>query len=142
MATQTFMPELSLNERRELLHAQADKIEEGSYYKPLTEEELTARKDSLSTIVLDHSDMVEEKAELVKGLNERIKEKVTEKKKVLQAIRTRQEERNGIQYHLQNYETGMVEVYDEDGELIYSRRLRPDEKQTTIHQHLRAVTNG
>lgn len=139
MQTQKFMPDATLKERRELLHASADKVEEGSYYKPLTEDELNAAKDDLTDAVIETNRLMEEKAELAKALNEQIKTKKVETKNLLTMIKTRQVEKVGVTYEMHNHTTGMLECYDEDGDLLYTRRLKPDERQKTIMNEARLM---
>lgn len=53
-------------------------------------------------------------------------------KRLLTEIKTKQTDVDGTLFHMANHDDGMMEIYDQDGDLVSSRRLRPEEKQGTI----------
>ena len=53
-------------------------------------------------------------------------------KKLLTEIKTKQATVEGKLYHMPNHVDSMMEIYDSEGVLISTRRLRPEEKQGTI----------
>lgn len=127
-----FMPGLSDKERIMILQQNADKIEQTTYQKPLSEEELNARKDQLTENSIKLGDLEEEKSEAVARFKEKIEPLKAVNKVLLFELRMKQAKVDGTLYHMANHEEGMMETYDEQGELVASRRLRPDERQARI----------
>lgn len=142
MELEILYPEMDKKERANMLHANADKVENGIYYRPLTEDELTVKRNQLVSVLENEDRLADEKKELVRDLTERIKQLKAERKLIMQAVKSRQEERAGDLYHFADHNAGIMKVYDEEGVCILDRRLRPDERQATIHSTLRAVSNG
>lgn len=52
--------------------------------------------------------------------------------KLLGEIRTGQASVDGTLFYMANHEESMMEVYDNDGLLVESRRLKPSEKQGNL----------
>jgi len=127
-----FMPGLSDKERIMILQQNADKIEQTTYQKPLSEEELNARKDQLTENSIKLGDLGEEKSEAVARFKEKIEPLKAVNKVLLFELRMKQAKVDGTLYHMANHEEGMMETYDEQGELVASRRLRPDERHARI----------
>ena len=57
----------------------------------------------------------------------------------LSEIKTKQTTVEGTLYHIPNYDESMMETFDENGELVSSRRLRPEEKQGTVFSLQKAI---
>ncbi len=127
-----FMPELTAKERLMILQENAAKVEQTTYHKALTEEERGIKKDILTENSIKLFDLEEEKKEAVKLWKDKIDPLKKENSLLLSEIRTGQTKVDGTLFHLANHDDGMMETYDNDGYLISSRRLRPEEKQATI----------
>lgn len=127
-----FMPEVEPKQRLMLLQQNADHIEETTYYKPLTQEELDLRRENLTDNAIQLSEYEDDKKEMMADFKLKMDPLTKENKKLLTEVKTRQAEVSGNLYYLANHEDGMMETYDENGELISSRRLRPEEKQQNI----------
>lgn len=129
-----FHESMSANERETILSQHAHTVEDTYYYLPLSEDELISRKDdffknadtvnSLENRLKDISATIKDELKLVKGKNVNL----------LREIRTGQKEVKGKLYHIANFDTSMMETFTAAGELIGSRRLRPDEKQQNVFQ--------
>lgn len=130
--SKTFMPEIDPQQRVMILQQNADHIEEATYYKPLTQDELDARRELLTDNAIKLSEMEDEKKEIMQGFKSKMDPLAKENKKLLTEVKTRQAEINGNLYYMANHEEGIMETYDENGEFISSRRLRPEEKQKNI----------
>lgn len=127
-----FMPDVSPSERRNILQQNADGVEETTYQKPLTEEELTERKNVLTKNSIELFDLEEQKKEAVKVYKDKIDPLKKDNSKLLSEIRTGQVSATGLIFHMANFEDGMMETYDSDGYMIASRRLKPNEKQGNL----------
>ena len=133
-----FMPDLSNSERVTILQENAQKVEETTYQRPLTEEELSAKREDLA----DNCIFLNQKEDEFKEVKDRFKVETEPYKRLnkilLQEIKTKQSTVEGILYHLPNHEDGMMETYDGEGYMIGSRRLRPDERQGNIFSFSKA----
>lgn len=127
-----FMPEETPEERKRLLLDNADKVERTDYIKPLTPEEIDLKRELHTDNAIKLSEIEEEKKEAMADFKARIDPIATENKMLLQQIKTRQEEVSGTLYTFFNIDERTATVYDENGECVLSRRMRPDENQTTI----------
>lgn len=133
------MPEVSPEERKILLEQNADIIEETKYQKPLTQDDLDLRRERLTDNCIKLSELEEEKKEVVKGYKDRMDPLIADNKILMSEVRTKQSTVQGRLFHMKNHDTSMMETFDEDGLLVSTRRLRPDEKQKTIMSQLRAA---
>lgn len=132
MDNKLFPDSLSKTERIHNLEAMAYAIEEGKYFKKLSVEEVEQKREIFTENVIQISDLNDKKKELINEIKNEIKPLSIENKSLMEAIRTKQEEVEGKIYLVDDQENGMMHSYDEMGELITSRRLRPNEKQTSI----------
>lgn len=132
METQSYLMELSPKDRIAELRDTADKIEQTSYYRALTPEELDVKREELSEAAIILSDIQQEMKRATAEFKERMKPVKESLSCLISEVKTKQVECEGLVYHLANHELGMMESYDEKGELIGSRRLRPEEKQPNL----------
>lgn len=131
-----FFKEIHDNRTRvEALEAQAHKIlPDSSYLKPLTESELEERREMLADNCIRMNELNIRKKEAALLLKAEQKPLAEMNSLILTEIKTKNREVKGTLYLVDNQPEGMMETYTEDGELISSRRLRPDEKQGNIFQ--------
>jgi hypothetical protein len=123
-----FLSTASGKELVEALEANADKIENFSYTKPFTPDQIVVFKDDLSTAAVK-----DEFKSRMKPLN-------SAKKDLLTAIKNKAEfitERCFI-----IVEKKEVGYYNAEGDLVYQRPLLPGEKQKTIFSVQREGTNN
>jgi hypothetical protein len=134
-----FMPDLSPKERLSIMQENAAKIEQTGYQKPLTPEELAARREDLADNCIKLNKFEDELKEVKDSFKLQMDPLKITNKKLLTEIKTKQTEIDGTLFHMANHDDGMMEVYDNDGYLISSRRLRPEEKQGNVFQLGRAA---
>ena len=136
-----FMPELSPQERRRYLEDNCDKREETTYMKDLSKEDLDVKRESLAGILIEVANE-EADFELVKAEhNEKVKPKRIEAKLMLQEIKLKKAEVKGVVFHIADQEASIMNSYDEHGDFLGSRRLRPDEKQSRMPYLVKSATN-
>lgn len=135
-------PEMEKRARLQLLRDTADKVEETKYQKPLSQDDLDLKREKLTENCIRLSELEDEKKEAMAVFKEKMNPLVGENKVLLTEVKTRQTTVVGELFHMANHQSGMMETYDEDGLLVLSRRLRPDEKQGTIMNVVRNGTNG
>lgn len=119
-------------EKLRLLRDNCDDYEETRYVKPLSQEELDIKRESLADNCIEFTRLEDELKEVKTGFKTKMDPIKDENKILCQQIKTRQEETAGKLFHFNNHDDAMRYTYDESGELVASRRLRPDEKQKRI----------
>ena len=122
----------SLNERLSLLRANADKVELMTYAKRLEADQLNQIKESLVDLNVNLSALVEDKKEYVKSANAEIKPIKKEMARIISLINSQTEQVEEECYKFIDQEEGMVAWYNEQGDLITSRRIYPNERQLQI----------
>lgn len=127
-----FMPELKPEERKLILEQNADTIEKTEYLKPLTSEEMDVKRETLTNNAIKLSELEDQKKEEVQKFKLQMDPLAKANKELLTEIKTRQAKVTGTLYNMANHEEGMMETYDDFGELVFSRRLRPEEKRQNL----------
>ena len=130
--SKTFMPDLPPDQRLRVLQDSCDSQEQITYYRDLTENDLDINRELLTDNLLamaDHEDeLLLAKAKFKMAAKPLYEERI----KLLLEVKTRKSMVTGTVFNLANHEAGIMESYDEFGEFISSRRLRPDERQANI----------
>lgn len=138
----TFMPELSQQERLRIMQETADHIEEGEYFKSLSQEELDASREQF----LDNDEKIFNLEEELAATREKVKGEIKPlktKNAILRTeIKTRKRKVDGKLFMFSDPEAGMMDSYDEMGELVSSRRLAPEERQQARLFIAGKVSNG
>lgn len=127
-----FMPESTPKERLMVLQENAAKVEQTTYQKTLSADELAARREDLADDCIKLNQFEDELKEIKDGFKDKMDPLKAANKLRLTEIKTKQSSVDGTLYHMANHEDQMMETYDHDGYLIGSRRLRPEEKQGNI----------
>lgn len=134
----TFLSNLPEQERRRAMAEQADRVEETTYFKPLSPEELDTLRERHTENAIKLSELEEKKREAMKDFKAEMDPLTEANKEILQDVKRKSAEVSGTLYHIADYDAQIMETYDERGEFISSRRLRPDEKQKNIFSISRA----
>lgn len=127
----------SPSDRLEQLKNSADKIENFSYPRELSNGEIQELQSNLSQdmIFVDKKEQdLKVAKEIFKSATKPVKQQIA---KNLQMIRSQVEEVNEEVYLLKDIEEGKMGYYSKDGNLVFERNLRPDEMQYSIQEHLR-----
>ena len=130
---------VNLKERKETLENSADKVEDFSYTKPFTPEQIGVFKDELSTTMIDLNILEDELKDVKDQYKGKMKPLKTETRTLLTNIKNKAEfvtEKCFI--IIEGNEAG---YYNADGILVYQRPLLPNERQKTIFSVLKEGTN-
>jgi hypothetical protein len=125
------------DERVESLKATAVKTEKFTYQRELEQGEIQELQSELSQscILIDQEDQkLKIHKETYKAIVKPEKQKIG---KNLQMIRTGMEEVNGDVYLMKDLAEEKMGYYTPDGKLVFERRLKPEEMQYSIQDHLR-----
>lgn len=123
---------LNPTELKEFLHSNATSIEEGTYFKNFNEQERQVTQGEFSDLSLNLLRKERELEEIKAKFKAEIKPMKQERDELLSQISHNGEHLEGKLYLFDNQETGMMESYNEMGELISTRRLKPEERQLRL----------
>lgn len=127
----------SPDERLLALKATAVKTEKFTYQRELEQGEVQELQSELSQsmILIDQEDQkLKVHKEAFKSVVKPVKEQM---KQGLQKIRTGMEEINGDVYLMKDLAEEKMGYYTPEGKLVFERRLKPEEMQYSINEHLR-----
>jgi len=120
------------SDRVEMLKDNCDKIEQQSYMKKFTHEEILLMKDNLAEVSIDLNDIAIEKKAVRERFSEREKPLTSQKKGLLQNIKRKAVEVDEECFKFIDQESGEVGYYNCVGDLIFMRPIMPSEQQKTI----------
>lgn len=60
---------------------------------------------------------------------------------LMEEVRTKQVKCKGTLYNIANHDTGYMETFDSNAELVGTRRLRPNERQANIFSLRKTAAN-
>jgi gas vesicle protein len=126
-----FMPEASNEERLRILRDNHDS-EITKYYKQLSQHEMDQRRETLAENSIEHFELSEQLKEVKADFKEKMEPLIRDNHKLMQEIKTGQAEVEGEIFFVPDHDNSMMETYNADGEMIASRRLKPEEKQQRI----------
>lgn len=136
MEAQLFQ-DLPLEERKEMLDANADAVEHLGYTRSLPSEEVDQLKEQLMSVQIKIEEKQEELKEKSKELNTLIKDYKDSRKKVTAKLKTRSEYIEEDCYKMIDEKRREVGYYSREGILVYSRPARKEELQKSIFQEIR-----
>jgi len=114
------------------LESVAYSIKEEGYTKILSSAEVTEKRAELSDICIEINDVEEEKKMVVAQFTEQLKQPKLDRTMLLASIKHKSEFRRGNLYYVDDQENGFMYIFDNKGECIESRVLKPSEKQGKI----------
>lgn len=119
-------------QREQYLTDNAEAVENGSYFRRATEDELSQQREVLTEASIEAAQVDSEKKAALAEFKERLKPLKQEQARSLEFLRLKGEEVSGKLYKFIDHEAGEVGYYNAEGELISQRRAYPDEQQTSI----------
>lgn len=126
------MPDVTPEQRLQMLKDHCDSMEETKYFKDLTPEELDVKRETFVDNSIALSTLEDELTAYKESYKNQMKPLKDTNKALQTEIKMRKENVEGVLFHIADQAAGIMETYDEKGEFVSSRRLRPDEKQTKL----------
>ncbi len=123
---------MSQQERIDNLEAIAWGLEERSYTKNLSPEEISERKDEYSQVGLKLDELAVRKKEFLDNLKIQEKEPKESAKILLKAIKYKSEQNYGKLYLVDDQDKGLMYFYDVTGVCVDVRPLSKEEKQLKL----------
>jgi len=127
---------LTPQERADNLEALAHKIEEEAYMRPLTEDELTARKDNLVNNSVELNLLAEEKKAVTAEINGKATRLSKQNKGLLDDITHQAVKQHGKVYSILSDDSRWVDKYNESGTWLSRRRAGPADSQRHINMRI------
>lgn len=121
---------LPSQQRNEVLINEAFGTEQMQFMKPLDETELAALKDELAQTAIKRALLEDEMATVIEDYKSRIKPLKEKFAETLDAIKHKAVDAVGTVYLMQDFDNQMIHYVSEDGTVINSRRMKPEERQT------------
>lgn len=119
-------------DRKAQMAADAAKYASVPFLKELTQEEIDVKNQQVSSNCIKVFKLKEE----LKGVKENYKDRIEPLEKetriLCRQVEMGMEEITGTLYYFPDFETNMMDIYDELGLLVQSRRLLPEEKQGSL----------
>lgn len=132
-------PDKSIDERLSMLEANAYIVDEDLVRRNFSEFELEKMRVEFASESIILGDLEEQKSVLVKDLNLQIKEKKGEVKPLLKKIRKGYSEQKETVFGFDDQTLATMNFYDGNGDFLFSRPLKPSERQTKIHNLQKAM---
>lgn len=134
---------LNGEERINALAANAASMQIESIERELSEMQVEAYKNRLNDILFRDVEIEEHLKAVVKPLKEERKDIRTETTSIVKTLRKGFIESEEQVYWMRDDDNRMMVAYDENGKYVRSRKMRPEERQTSvIDMAQRTGTNG
>ena len=134
MMEKTMFKDLSIEDRLDNFQANADGVEEMTYYEKLLDEEMIRKRAEFSGKSIDIARIKDRKKEAMDNFKAELKPIEIEASALLAEIKTGHREKEGKVFKMIDLDDHMVGYYTEEGNLIESRPATMEERtQLSIH---------
>lgn len=121
-------PDLTPEQRRQFLQDNADFIKDETYYCDLSPDELDKRKTIIADNLFELNKLDEELKAVKKEYKDRMEPFKLENKLAVQEVKTRRAMFKGVRYYIPDNDGVNMNIYNDRGYLVETRRLLPEEK--------------
>ena len=133
---------MTIPERREYLAEHCESVTEMTIPRNFEEDEIQMMRENLADRMLEVKSLEEQLKEIKDDFKEKMSTPKKEIKGLLNNLGKGFQEFTEQVYWFPNAETGMMEAYDQYGEIQRSRKMNPTEKQQIINfKPLKTGTN-
>ncbi len=129
--------DIAIEEREQFLRDNCDAVEEVTYSKAFTSEELAKQRENLTEVSIKIADIEEEKKQVMDGFKEQLKPLQTEKAEAISNLKSKSQVVTEECFKFLDEESGMIGFYNREGNLVNSRPAFPNELQKTMFSVLR-----
>ena len=128
-----------LEDRAQVLEDSCDAVEDVTYSKPFTPEELALKREQLTDASIKIADIEEEKKTVMDGYKEKLKPLQAVKDDAIKALREKSQTVTEKCYKFIDEESKTAGFYNKEGILVYSRPMFKQELQKTIFSVIRST---
>ena len=129
--------DIALEERAQFLEDNCDAVEDVTYSRAFSPEELALKREQLTDSSIKIADIEEEKKAVMDEFKERLKPLKETNGEAIKALRDKSQTVTEKCYKFIDEETKMVGFYNKEGNLVNSRPAFQKELVKTIHMELR-----
>lgn len=129
-------------QRKRFLKDNADSVEQKTYMKPFTPEQLQGHKEMLANTSIEINDIEEEAKAIANDFKQRLKPLKEQRGRMIENIRAKAELVTEVCFKFVNDEERMTYFYNENGDCIEARQCTADELQKTMFQSIRLSKTG
>ena len=129
--------DIALEERAQFLEDNCDAVEDVTYSRAFSPEELALKREQLTDSSIKIADIEEEKKAVMDEFKERLKSLNKTKGEAIKALRDKSQTVTEKCYKFLDEETKMVCFYNKEGNLVSSRPAFQKELQKTIQMDIR-----
>ena len=119
-------------QRKQILEDSCDAVEEIWYTHNFSEEELNEIKTKLANVSIAIAELEQEKADWMEKYKSRLKPLNLEKGKYIEKIKQKSESIKDKCYKMLDHDANEAGYYNALGELVYVRKMCPQEMQKTM----------
>ena len=134
--------DIAIEEREQFLRDNCDAVEEVTYSRTFTSEELAKQRETLTEVSIKIADIEEEKKQVMDGYKEQLKPLQQEKAEAIGNLKSKSQVVTEECFKFLDEESGMIGFYNKEGNLVSSRPAFPNEMQKTVFAMLRTGTNN
>lgn len=124
--------------RKDFFEAYATKTQTQSYLRPLTESQLAQAREDFAQLAIDKAKIDDDFSKVKEEFKNQLKPLASKISYKLQAIKTKAEEVNGPVHNIPDYDNHKIYTIADDGTLLGSRMMLPEERQMSINRQLKA----
>jgi hypothetical protein len=129
--------DIALEDREQFLEDNCDAVEDVTYSRAFSPEELAQKREQLTESSIKIADIEEEKKLVMDGYKERLKPLQEQKAEAIDALRDKSQVVTERCYKFIDEETKMVGFYNNEGNLVNSRPAFQKELEKTIQMEIR-----
>lgn len=133
------LKDLTVQDRKDQINAMFSKAEEKIYMKPLTREELAIRKDEMAEATIMLNTLEEEFKQIKEAHKIKVAPHEVKQRAALDAIRNQAVEVKGNVYTIPDHDNNMIHEVTEEGQVLASRPMLPNERQYRINTLNQAI---
>jgi len=133
------LKELSHEDRISVLQGEALKMEEQVYARFLEDAEISGHKDDLAQTSIMIAVLEDELRDIKATYKDKLEPLRLNLKTSLEAIKTRSVQETGIVYLVPDFDEKKVHVVTGKGDVLYTRPMKPEERQYTTTHTLKAA---
>lgn len=128
---------LSPAERRDFFDSYSTETKEQVYMKPLSREELEIKREELAQAAMQKALLDEQLTEYKKTHKASLEPHVKAFTERLKEIKNKSVQVTGMAYKIPDYDNQAIHILGEDGTVINTRPMLPEERQFTIQSQLK-----
>lgn len=141
-AKKNLFAELSPEERASALREIAFGTSNEKVRRNFSTEQKQSQKDFVTAEGIKLMDLKKEFSDISKEFRANIKDYEDQIKETLTSAKIGYSEKEEVVYLIDDQDSGMMDIYDSEGNFVYSRKLHPEERQAKTVSMNRTGTNG